>query len=313
MWKNMVLVAGLLGCLTIPSLGGGASPAYMIDAGKPNTPRVIDGKLVYHDGSGPRIDEVEPWIGPALETGGSWFGLDFGDNQQLLRQAEKLYGKKVRVTGRLEKRTLAGLWRQEIDVLVVSDVRPIEAVQQTIQVEIKGTLSGRPMIDNPARIPEDLLPLHAWTIWHITADATTYELDFGAARNLEALAGKLDGRTVILTGTREGNVVHVKSLKADGPYIKETVSVVLHGKLHYVLTDAMTGKVLSTHDERPTAYYECTRLWHGVTIDGKLYLLDLADNKVLATDADKLAGKVVVVAGTLKGDVVTLASVKPAQ
>jgi hypothetical protein len=455
MWKRTVLMAGLLASLGLPALAGQRSSAHDFLPGKLAVPQfnlTLDGKLVYHDGWGPQIPEWDPWIGPALETGGSWLGLDFGKNRELLQQAAKLYGKKVRVTGRLEKRTLPGLIPHQINVLVVTVLRPIEAGQQTIQVEVKGKLTRR-----IERIPD---PDPRWgpcswivrQVWQITANGTAYQLDFAGDPSLLSTAGKLEGRTVILTGTRQGNIIQVRSLKADvggilkktvyvemkgrfllradhadillpdsrlvvsghtyvvnlgndrnlwnravaldghtaivtgtlngdtitatsikadndfikkavtveikgrlywnhfpgrcmvpefalatgkehfalhianddvrqlarklsgqdvivtgtltgnqfdgkrisvtslnaddSTYVKVTVSVTLQGKLHYVLTDACTGRVLSTSDDRPKAFYECTRLWYGVTINGRLYLLDPDGNKAFRGQAE---------------------------
>jgi hypothetical protein len=211
MWQKMVLNIGLLACFALSALGGYPAPARDMP-GAPLFILTLDGKLVYHDGTGPQIPEWEPWIGPGLETCGSRFGLDFGDHKEMLKQAEKLYGKKVRVTGRLEKRTLQGLIPHQIDVLVVSDLKP---------------------------------------------------------------------------------------------------TVTLQAKLHYVITEWDTGKVLFTCDRVPELFCKCWSLRYGVTIDGKLYVLDFAGNTALGGEAEKLAGKLVVATGTLKAEVVTVTSLKP--
>jgi hypothetical protein len=210
MWKKMMLVAGLLGCLTYPLLGGESPAAHNIIPGKPCIPpvvRTLDGKLVYHDGSGPQIPEWEPWIGPGLETGDSWFGLDFREHKELLKQAEKLYGKKVRITGRLEKHTLQGLIRHQIDVLVVTDLQPVEAVPQTVAVEVKGLLKLR-------------IRQCVGTRFSLTTDKGYFGLEF-ANEELRNLAGRLNGATVIVTGmlaehTDRGNVITVTGVKIDG-------------------------------------------------------------------------------------------------
>jgi hypothetical protein len=475
----MLLVVGLLGCLTLPVLGGEPPSAHNIIPGKPCIPLFIltlDGKLLPPD-DGPQIPEIERWVGPVLETNGSQYGLDFSESKDLLKQAEKLYGKKVRVTGRLEKRNLGEFHRHQVDVLVVSKLQAVESVEQTIKVEIKGKLSRRLMVINPERILEDQPHPETWTVWEITANGTTYELNIAALSKVETLANQFLGRTVIVTGTRTGNVIHVDdmkpddggvikktvhvemkgqflwradhcdilipdsrlivngktyvvklgedrklwhaavaldghraivtgtldgdtitataikadedfvkktvaveikgqlywnknllrcrvpefqlvsgkeyfglsfasdelrkqaeklsgedvlvtgtlrsdvpgidhitvtSLKADdSKYVKEKVSVTLHGKMQYVITQWDTGKVLFTCDKLPEFFCKCWSIRYGVTIDGKLYLFNFDGNKALGAEAEKLVGKVVVVTGTLKDEVVAVSSMKP--
>ena len=107
-------------------------------------------------------------------------------------------------------------------------------------------------------------------------------------------------------GTHDGgDHLTVTGLRADtSKYVKETVSVTLRANLHYVVTEWSTGKVLFTCEKVPDPFCRCWSLGYGVTIDGKLYLLDFDANKALGAAAEKLVGKAVVVTGTLKGDVV---------
>src|SRR5260370_7524839 len=141
MLKKMVFVAALLGSVALSALAE-AHSLVVPERASPGAPvfvLTLDGKLVFENGAGPRIPEIEVWIGARLETGGSWFGLDFGDNKGLLKKAQELYGKRVRVTGRLEKRHLGGLIPSTIDVLVVTGLQPPEAVlNKTVHLEVKG-------------------------------------------------------------------------------------------------------------------------------------------------------------------------------
>ncbi len=183
----------------------------------------------------------------------------------------------------------------------------VGSVKQTVHVEMKGRLCWN---HYPLRcmVPE----------FDLSTDKETFALDF-ADKGLRTMAEQLEGEDVIVTGTLtknrfDGVHIAVTGMRAvGGKYVKETVCVSLQAELHHVLTDADTGKVLSTGDERPKAFDECTRLWYGLTIDGKLYLLDFDGNKPLGGEAEKLAGKAVVVTGTLKGsDIVTVTTLKPA-
>jgi hypothetical protein len=221
--------------------------------------------------------------------------VDLGNDRTLWTAATALDGHNAIVSG-----TLDG------DTITATAIRADEdAIKKTVTVEIRGRLCWN---HYPMRcmVPEFIL----------TTDQETFALDF-ADKGLRKLAEKLDGEDVIVTGLLtesqfDGDHVTISGLKAaGGKYVNETVMVTVQAKLHYVLTDADTGKVLSTSDERPKAFYECTRVWHCVTIDGRLYLLDFDSNKVLGGEAEKFAGKVVVVTGALKGDMVTVTSLKP--
>jgi hypothetical protein len=225
MLKKLVFVAALLGSLSLSAL----TRADVIVAPEPG-PRAptfvltLDGMLVYESGIGPRIPEIEIWIGPALRTGGSWFGLDFGNNKALLKKAQNLYGKKVRVTGRLEKRQMGGLIPTTVDVLVVSSLQPLSAeggvLKRTVRVEMKGRFLFR------ADGLDILLPDS-----RLTVDGKTYVVDFGVNHDLWHIATALDGHRAIVSGTLEGDMVHATAIKGDPDYVHEKVTVEVRGEL----------------------------------------------------------------------------------
>jgi hypothetical protein len=214
----MFFVAALLGSLA--ALGADAQAA----PGAPVFVLTLEGKLVYEDGTGPHIPEFEPWIGPGLDTGGTWFGLDFGKNKDLLERAEKLSGRRVRVTGRLEQRQLGGLIPRTIYVLVVTDLQPVKPdggiLKKTVHVEMKGQFLFR------ADRLDILLPDS-----RLTVNGQTYVVNFGNNRDLWRSATALDGHTAIVAGTLDGNTLNAVSIKGDGDFVHQTISVEFKGKL----------------------------------------------------------------------------------
>jgi hypothetical protein len=392
MWKKMLLVACLFGGLALPALAQDkpddrAEPQSRL----PVFVLTLDGKLTYHDGSGPQIPEWDPWIGHGLETGGSWFGLDFREHKELLKQAEKLSGKKVRVTGRLEKQTLGGLIPHQIDVLVVTGLVPLTRaddafVKKTVRVEMKGQFLFR------ADHADILIP-----DCRLTVEGKTYVVDLGADRDLLHAAAALDGHTAIVMGTLDGDTLKASAIKGDGDFVRKKVSVevkgllerhgglrclspefsvtagkdyfglefadpelrksavqfsgktvvltgtleentergdiirvaslkaddgaavqeatasTLKGKLQYVITQWDTGEVLFTCDKLPEPFAKCWSIGHGVTVDGKLYRLHFGNDKDLREQAEKLVGQPVVAFGSLKQEVLTVASLKRAK
>jgi hypothetical protein len=86
----------------------------------------FEGTLDYNDSSGPHIPEWDPWIGFGITANGRWYGLVLPESKEVQEMARKLVGKKVSVRGTVEKRTLNGLFPQQIEVIVVwPDLRPV--------------------------------------------------------------------------------------------------------------------------------------------------------------------------------------------
>jgi hypothetical protein len=181
----------------------------------------------------------------------------------------------------------------------------LPAYEEVTRVEIKGKLGWK---ETPA-------------FWRVRVQVEYYYLDFGNNQTLLNLARKNLGNTVIVKGTlsrerlegMEGegrvNVLHVTSLEPDDSgYVKKTVSVTLRAKLHCVITDYWTGKVLFVSDKIPEPFCKCWSLRYGVTVNGKTYLLDLDGDKALVGKAAMLLGHEVQVAGTLQGDQVRVES-----
>jgi hypothetical protein len=231
MLKSVVFIAALLGSLSLVPV---SVEAHSLRA--PDRLRTVDsafiltleGKLVY-EGLGPHIPECDPWIGPALETGGTVFGLDFRDNlesrkiEELFKRADKLYGKRVRVTGRLEKRQLGGLIPTTVYVLVVSDLQPVKpagVIRKTVEVQMKGQFLFR--ADHADILKPDS---------RLIVNGKTYVVVFDGNDRVWRSAVHLDGHKAILTGRLDGDRIHATAVKADEDFVHKTITVEIRGKL----------------------------------------------------------------------------------
>jgi hypothetical protein len=128
-----------------------------------------------------------------IYANGQTYWLDIA-NKQHLELAQRLGDQNVIVTGELEQPNNGK------DLLVkVTDLKADESeyVKQTVKVELSGTLTWYDpniiaAIDRPHFLPRT---------WTVIVDGKNYDLDFGDRVELLELARKLDGKTVIVTGT----------------------------------------------------------------------------------------------------------------
>jgi len=101
--------------------------------------------------------------------------------------------------------------------LLVKTLKAAETDKATVTVEIRGQLR-----DDPSEI---LRPFGVH--WYLNAGGQQYYLELGGARELEALAAKLSGRTLVATGRLEVHrswmIVRVSSLTAVAETIEERV------------------------------------------------------------------------------------------
>jgi hypothetical protein len=171
-----------------------------------------------------------------------------------------------------------------------------DSLKKTTRVEIKGRLWRivaqlvRPLLERQPHRP--VPPL---VDWQISAGDKTYSVDFASNRELEQLAEKLGNQTVILTGTREGDTVHVTELKAaHDDYVKETVEVEVHGRLQSA--------------DVPREFPPYTN-WT-ITVNGSLYGLDFSAAPGLEKLARVLDGTTVRISGTLQGNTVVVKDLK---
>jgi hypothetical protein len=203
----------------------------------------------------------------------------------------------VVLTGRTEMReNTVGLGK--VPVFVATGLQSADGIQESVTVEIRGRfvcLLAHWMTGKVDRI------LNSWPEWvnksyppvpGIVVDGKVYRLEWSrlmdASRNAAEghdqeyrMYREWCGRTVIVTGTLEGETIWVRSLKADGDYIKKTVTLRIQGKLE---ANARLGY--------PGSHCPI------IAINGGTYVLDFG-SKELADQAQKLNGKNVVVTGTL--------------
>jgi hypothetical protein len=200
---------------------------------------------------------------------------------------------------------------------------PQDYFKKTILVEIKGKLvevwASDPWLEyakrdpRPPRFPMPRPPIrYKYKVWQITANGQTYHLDWNGNSQLAKLAEKLKGKSVRLIGRGDslwqyplvepagkGNAtweicrlwpvrptVSVTHMEADeGEYVRETVQVVLRGKLDL---NASFGYPVAV--KAPAIY-----------VKGKWYVLDFGTSLDLHQLARKLDGKTVVLEGTFGG------------
>jgi hypothetical protein len=251
MLKKMVFVAALLGSLSVFAVASTAEERAITEQltrVEPPFVLTLEGKLLYYphplegafersaplqkadQGFGPQILEREPWVGPVLETAGTWFALDFGVNreskkgEELMKRANKLYGQQVRVTGRLEQRRFGCMQQTALNVLVVTDlqaVKPDGVLKKTVDVKMKGQFLFR------ADHCDILIPDS-----RLIVNGKTYVVDYPGNDKVWRSAVALDGHPAIVTGTLEGDTVHATAVKSDADFVQKTVTLELRGRLN---------------------------------------------------------------------------------
>jgi hypothetical protein len=141
------------------------------------------------------------WEGYFVESGGKTYILDLPQGHE---GAERLKGKRVRVAGVLEHRTVGFPVRQyEMPFIRINNL------VSSAPVEIKGTLKIDPTeIKRPYEV-----------CWYIACGEQHYYLDFGKETGAPAL-----NSTVVATGRLEINgrwlILHVSTLKAEEPLVE---------------------------------------------------------------------------------------------
>jgi hypothetical protein len=193
--------------------------------------------------------------------------------------------------------------------------RPDGPLKKIVNVEIQGTLRKvtrtiyiGPRLMTDKRFPMPTIDFIDVTVWKITVNGKTYELELNT-KELQALAEKLNGRTVLLEGRletrwREPNfrrrphdlqpaiaimpapvsVVVVKRLES-AEFVKETVTVAISGKLE------MNARLGYPAFESKTV----------ITSGGKTYVLDFGNNAGLRLAGQLFDGKTVAIKGTFTG------------
>jgi len=316
MWKTIApIVAGLSLFL--------AAPAPATEKGEQGTNAnneavrtvVLKGTLRHVKGEKAREPPI-PFDYWTVHADGETYYLHLR-SKELLELAEQLVNRPVVVTGIPEPAS---------PTLRVTGLKADEFFTQTFHVDIRGRLEAireSPLLYEPRTgpglrpWPDERLPRpRPWPPepgpivgWQIVLGEKSYQLDFGRRDDLRELAKNLDGKGVVVTGTRVGEVVHVTSMKADAGTYRETVTVEIQGVLGRAFMEMdfwlesyppqYGGKV-----KRPVG-------WE-ITAAGKTYTLNFSSHPELVKLAPQLADTTVVVTGTLKDGVVTVTGLRSA-
>jgi hypothetical protein len=124
--------------------------------------------------------------------------------------------------------------------------------------------------------------------WQIQVQGRTFDVDLGTNKDIQALASKLNGKMVVLSGSLTGNRVRVGGLRAAAALAVPQVQIEIVGTLRY------------SELER----FPVLRVWE-VTANGQTYRLSLPTAE-LQKRGQELSGRRVMVRGTLQGDRVTV-------
>jgi hypothetical protein len=246
----------------------------------------INGILDFDDGGlRPRIPEFGVWLGYGITVDGKWFGLDLGGDKEREEQAKQLIGKRVLVHGKVEERTLDGFIKQQIKVVVVSELEAVN-LGDSITVQLTGVL----YVDAP------ITYLHQAPV--ISVNGQMYVIEYEGAEGIFVTARKLDGKRVVLTGKLTGTTsypvlcrcepmklptVFLTGVKAAEENAKDAALFTIRGKLTRL-------PVLPT-DAEPFPHWT-------ISANGRDYFVSFANEK-LAELAGKLDGKVVILTGSL--------------
>ena len=302
MWKNIApIVAGLGLFLAVP-----APATEKVEPGKGADNLVartvvLKGMLRHVKGVKTREPPI-PFEYGTVHADGETYYLDLR-GKELLELAEKLVNRPV---------VVAGIPDPASPTLRVTCLKADEFVKETIHVEIRGRLEAireSPFLAEPRPwlrpAPEEKLvprprpwPPEPGLIigWQIVIGERSYQLDFGSRGELRELAMNLDGKGVVVSGTRVGEVVHVSGMKADEGTYRETLTVEIQGMLVHRLVEGHEGE---------------GRQWE-ITAAGKSYTLEFGSHQGLKELASQLKNKTVVVTGTLKDGVVTVTGLRSA-
>jgi hypothetical protein len=199
-----LLFVGLLGGLALAAPADGKP--------KPKPPvKTTDGEVKVHIRGMLKSGIVAiggETTGYLISADGVSWELDFRTNKEARAQADKLSGQPVEVTGTFISREGVEVRRRQI--VTVDTFKPAEAKDDLfVKVTIRGTLkTGIVAIGGET------------TGTQVTAGGTTWELDLSKDKDLQALAQKLNGQTVVVSGT-----LTVRKTVAAPPRLRSIVTV----------------------------------------------------------------------------------------
>jgi hypothetical protein len=120
--------------------------------------------------------------------------------------------------------------------------------------------------------------------WHVVVNGKTYQIDLGKSKELNALASKLNGQLVEMTGILVGESLQVSGLKAAQASARQSARIEITGSLRSMVLER----------------FPPIEVWQ-VTVAGKTYQLSLGSEE-LRRQARGLIGQRVIVRGALEND-----------
>jgi hypothetical protein len=300
-------VAGLSLLLVLPAFADEPSAIVKCPTDAPVIRTVVvKGMLRHVTGELDKIPRVpfEYW---ELHAPGKTYYLDLR-GKGLLDWAEKLVNRPV---------VVAGFPEPASPTLLVTSLQPDEFIKQTIHVEIRGRLVSirdqrilEPLEQEPSPAkaqPQFDADLPGWRPflprprdlvvgWRILVGDKAYDLAFDNSPELWKLAENLDGQSMFVTGTRVGDVIQVRTMKADEGSYQETVAVEIQGRLH-------SPRDVEQQWAPPPLFWT-------VTAGDKTYRLAFGDNRRLEKLAASLENTTVVVTGTFQHGFVTVTGLR---
>jgi hypothetical protein len=211
MWKKSLLLAFLL-CLAGPAAfacGPAVEPpqpptdAWLL---KDYVKKIITldahGKLTvaYFRCLGP---DGKPLVVVSLTAGGKTYHLDFAAAKELLETAKQLDGGTARVVGTPDGSALR---------VTKLEAGSGDAVQETVAVELRGTLRIEPWTIPLCPVPRGSEGWRFFQKVEVTSEGKVYALDLGDRDNQWQVAEKADGGAVVVTGTLVDGRVIVSSI-----------------------------------------------------------------------------------------------------
>jgi hypothetical protein len=145
----------------------------------------------------------KPLVAVSLTAGGKTYPLDFAAAKQLLETAKRLDGGTAHVVGTLDGSTLR---------VTKLEAGSGDAVQETVAVELRGTLHIEPWTIPLCPVPQGSKEWRFFQKVEVTSDGKVYTLDLGDRDDLWQAAETANGGAVVVTGTLHDGRVTVSSI-----------------------------------------------------------------------------------------------------
>jgi hypothetical protein len=183
-------------------------------------------------------------------------------------------------------------------------IGPVPTAKKALPMQLKGKLQKE------VAEPNDVGPFlpgerNPEVLWKLLMDGKTYDLDLDNKHDLWVLAEANVGKTVLVNGTWDGEVVHVASLKGDVEHVNKKVTVEVKGRLNAVYPPIPEFPARPAGAKAPRDFppYDFGPIWQ-IAVGDKTYALDFAHAGAegLLDRANELNGRTVIVTGELEND-----------